>query len=119
MVDEAQDYAEGIATYGESISEKIESQTAIVNVLEVILGTEYARNMTATEHLQNEYNQFSPAAESELDAIDDLLEAIAVTRQFFKTLSLPAGLRSTLPCGRVQWPRSPRRQRRNGPHLPA
>jgi hypothetical protein len=85
---EAEDYAAGIAAYGESISEKIESQTAIVNVLEVVLGTEYARNMTATEHLRNEYGQFSPAAEAELDAIDDLLEAIAVTRQFFKTLSL-------------------------------
>lgn len=85
---EAEDYAEGIATYGESIAEKIESQTAIVNVLAVVLGTEYAQNMTATEHLQNEYDQFPPAAESELDAIDDLLEAIAVTRQFFKTLSL-------------------------------
>jgi hypothetical protein len=85
---EAQDYADGIAAYGESISEKVASQTAIVNVLAVILGTEYARNMTATEHVRNEYDQFSPAAESELDAIDDLLEAIAVTRQFFKTLSL-------------------------------
>jgi hypothetical protein len=85
---DAEAYAAGIAAYGESISQKIESQTAIVNVLEVVLGTEYARNMTATEHLQNEYDQFSAAAESEIDVIDDLLEAIAVTRQFFKTLSL-------------------------------
>jgi hypothetical protein len=86
---ESEDYAEGIAAYGESISGKIESQTAIVNVLEVILGTEYARNLTATERLRNEYaDQFSPDAETEIDAIDDLLETIAVTRQFFKTLSL-------------------------------
>ena len=86
---EVEDYAEGIAAYGESITAQIESQTAIVNVLEVILGTEYAQNMTATEHLRNEYgDRLSEAAEAELDAIDDLLEAIAVTRQFFKTLSL-------------------------------
>jgi hypothetical protein len=85
---EAEAYAEGIAAYGESIADKIESQTAIVNVLAVVLGTEYAQNMTATEHLQNEYDQLPPSAEAELDAIDDLLEAIAVTRQFFKTLSL-------------------------------
>ncbi|MDS0221112.1 hypothetical protein NDI54_07105 [Haloarcula sp. S1AR25-5A] len=85
---EAEEYAEGIAAYGESIADKIESQTAIVNVLAVVLGTEYAQNMTATEHLQNEYDQLPPSAESELDAIDDLLETIAVTRQFFKTLSL-------------------------------
>jgi hypothetical protein len=83
------EYASGIAAYGESISTKIESQTAIVNVLEVILGTEYARNMTATEHLRNAYgDRLSDAAEAELDVIEDLLESIAVTRQFFKTLSL-------------------------------
>lgn len=86
---EVGDYAYGIAAYGESITAAVESQTAIVNVLEVILGTEYAENMTATEHLRNEYgDRLSEAAEAELDAIDDLLEAIAVTRQFFKTLSL-------------------------------
>lgn len=83
------DYADGIAAYGEHIAERIESQTAIVNVLEVILGTEYAQNMTATEHLRNEYgDRLSDDASAELDAIDDLLGAIAITRQFFKTLSL-------------------------------
>jgi len=83
------DYAAGIAAYGESITEKVESQTAIVNVLEVILGTEYARNLTATERVRNEYgDRLSETATAELHAIDDLLEAIAVTRQFFKTLSL-------------------------------
>jgi hypothetical protein len=76
------EYASGIAAYGESISTKIESQTAIVNVLEVILGTEYARNMTATEHLRNAYgDRLSDAAEAELDVIEDLLESIAVTRR--------------------------------------
>ncbi len=85
---EVEAYASGIAAYGESIAAQIESQTAIVNVLEVVLGTEYAQNMTATEHFRNEYgDRLSDAAETELDAIDDLLEAIAVTRQFFKTLS--------------------------------
>ncbi|SDF59977.1 hypothetical protein [Halorientalis regularis] len=83
------DYAEGIAAYGESIAERIESQTAIVNVLAVVLGTEYAQNMTATEHFRNEYgDRLSDDASAELAAIDDLLGAIAITRQFFKTLSL-------------------------------
>lgn len=86
---EVREYAEGIAAYGESMSERIESQTAIVNVLEVILGTEYAQNMTATEYLRNEYGDWlDDDAEAELDAIDDLLGTVAVTRQFFKTLSL-------------------------------
>lgn len=82
-------YADGIAAYGDSITGKVESGTAIVNVLEVILGTEYARNLTATERLRNEYgDQLPEAAGAELDAIEDLLESVAVTRQFFKTLSL-------------------------------
>jgi len=82
-------YAAGIAAYGESVTANVESGTAIVNVLEVILGTEYARNLTATERVRNEYGDSLPeAARAELAAIDDLLEAIAVTRQFFKTLSL-------------------------------
>ncbi|WP_251342552.1 hypothetical protein [Haloplanus halophilus] len=89
LPDELGDYAAGIAAYGESITAKIESGTAIVNVLEVILGTEYARNLTATEQVRNEYgDRLSETATAELDAIEDLLEAIAVTRQFFKTLSL-------------------------------
>ncbi len=84
-----EEYADGIAAYGESITAKIESQTAIVNVLRVILGTEYAQNMTATEHLHNAYGDEIPeAAAAEIESIDELLEAIAVTRQFFKTLSL-------------------------------
>jgi hypothetical protein len=86
---EVEAYARGIAAYGESITAKVESQTAIVGVLEVILGTEYAQNMTATEHLRNEHGDSLPeTAQAELKAIDDLLEAVAVTRQFFKTLSL-------------------------------
>jgi hypothetical protein len=83
------DYADGIVDYGESITANVEHEAAIVNVLDVILGTEYAQNMTATVHLRNRYDgQFSDEATAELDAIDDLLDSIAVTRQFFKTLSL-------------------------------
>ena len=90
---EVAEYAAGIAAYGESMSGKIEGQTAIVNVLEVILGTEYARNLTATRHVRNEYgDRLSEAAVAELEAIVDLLEAVAVTRQFFKTLSLQQDL---------------------------
>ncbi|MFW5919205.1 MAG: hypothetical protein ACOCSF_03285 [Halanaeroarchaeum sp.] len=84
-----EDYAEGIAAYGESIASQVESQMAIVDLLQVILGTAYADNLAATERVRFEYgDQLPDAAETELDAIDDLLEAIAVTRQFFKTLSL-------------------------------
>ena len=83
------DYADGIAAYGESIAGSVEEQTPIVDVLDVILGTEYAKNLTATEHLRNRYgDELSEGATDEVDAIEDLLESVAVTRQFFKTLSL-------------------------------
>ena len=83
------DYADGIAAYGESIAGSVEEQTPIVDVLDVILGTEYAKNLTATEHLRNRYGEeLSEATTDEVDAIEELLESVAVTRQFFKTLSL-------------------------------
>lgn len=83
------DYVDGIEAYGESIDSKVESKTAIVDVLDVVIGTEYARNLTATEHLRNEYDDhLSDGADAELEAVEELLEVIAITRQFFKTLSL-------------------------------
>jgi len=83
------DYADGIAAYGESIAADVEDGTPIVDVLDVILGTEYATNLTATAHVRNGYGgALSEAAADELDAIEELLESVAVTRQFFKTLSL-------------------------------
>jgi hypothetical protein len=83
------DYADGIAAYGESIAADVEEGTPIVDVLDVILGTEYAKNLTATTALRNrDGGAISEAATDEVDAIEDLLESVAVTRQFFKTLSL-------------------------------
>ncbi|MFC6731635.1 MULTISPECIES: hypothetical protein [unclassified Haladaptatus] len=82
-------YAADVAEYGANIDDAIESEEAIVDVLSVIMGTEYARNLRATEYMQNTYTADLPTeATEQLDAIDRLLEAIAVTRQFFKTLSL-------------------------------
>lgn len=82
-------YVDDIAAYGDNLENAIESQTEIVDVLNVIIGTEYARNMTATHAVRAaDDDRFTDAAETELTAINDLLEVIAVTRQFFKTLSL-------------------------------
>jgi len=83
------DYVDGIEAYGENVGSAVESEAAIVDILGVVLGTEYAQNLTTTEHLRNEYDaHLSDAADAELEAIDDLLEVIAITRQFSKTLSL-------------------------------
>ncbi|WP_380678850.1 hypothetical protein [Salinigranum sp. GCM10025319] len=86
---EVMDYVRNVGEYGENIGSKVESRTKIVNVLGVVLGTEYAQHLTATEHLRNEYaGRLPEGADAELAAIDELLESIAITRQFFKTLSL-------------------------------
>lgn len=90
---EVVDYAEGIRSYGRSIDDHIEGRTTLVDVLDIIHGTEYAHNLVATEHVTNAYGDaFSEAAREELDAIEELLEALAVTRQFLKTLSLQEDL---------------------------
>lgn len=78
-----------IAEYGRSIDDHAEAETPVSDVLSVIVGTEYAINMAAVEHLQNAYAGSIPAeAEVELRVLEDLLESIAVVRQFFKTLVL-------------------------------
>lgn len=86
---EVTSYVDGIAEYGRNLDSHVEEETKIVDVLEVVLGTEYAENLTATEHVRNAYRgQLSGDALAELAAIDDLLESVAITRQFFKTLAL-------------------------------
>lgn len=78
-----------IAEYGRSIDERVADETPVVDVLSVIVGPEYATNMTAVRHLRNTYGESIPAeATAELEALDDLLESLAIVRQFFKTLAL-------------------------------
>jgi len=87
--DEVSSVMDNIRGYGESIDDELEEQDAIVDVLDVVLGTEYARNMTAVRHLQNSHaSSLTQAGRADLDALAELLESIAVARQFFKTLSL-------------------------------
>ncbi|MFC7044591.1 hypothetical protein ACFQH6_03440 [Halobacteriaceae archaeon GCM10025711] len=86
---EVHTYADDVAAYADNIDDHIESQSNIVDVLDVVLGSEYAQNLTATEYVANAYeDDLTEAAHRELDAVDGLLEAIAITRQFFKTLTL-------------------------------
>lgn len=82
-------YADDIQAYGENMGAKLEREAELLDVLSVVLGNEYARNLTATTRLRNEYGDaLDEAARAELDAIEELLESVAVTRQLFKTISL-------------------------------
>ncbi|WP_135305002.1 hypothetical protein [Haloarcula amylovorans] len=87
--DGVRDAMRGLSEYGDDIDDHLESEENIVDVLNVVLGTEYAQNMTAVRHIRNAHAEALPRKLREnLDAVDDLLEAIAISRQFFKTLSL-------------------------------
>lgn len=82
-----------VATYGDSVDSHLESNTAVNDVLSVVLGTEYARNMTAVSYLRSEYAESLPEeALIDLRAIRDLLEVIAIVRQFYKTIALQQDL---------------------------
>lgn len=82
-------YVADVTAYAENVENSIEDQSGIVDVLEVILGTEYAENLTATHHFRNRYgDRLSEEARAEFAAVAELLEDVATARQFFKTLSL-------------------------------
>ncbi|MFW5905484.1 MAG: hypothetical protein ACOCQY_01945 [Halorhabdus sp.] len=82
-----------LAAYGESLDANLESNAGMNTVLGAVLGTEYARNMTAVRYLRNEYAASIPEEFSEeFQAIEELLESIAVIRQFYKTISIQRDL---------------------------
>jgi hypothetical protein len=87
--DEATDALRTVADYGDNVDDSLSEGTNVVEVLEVVLGDEYARNLAAVRHLQNEHaDALSADVRTEFRAVVDLLERIAVTRQFFKTIAL-------------------------------
>lgn len=78
-----------IADYGQSIDSHVQPETPVADVLAVIVGPEYAINMAAVRHVRNEYGAaLPPDARADLRAVDELLESVAVVRQFFKTIAL-------------------------------
>lgn len=89
LPDEVVSRVQAVADYGRTIEDRVEDHDRIVDVLGVILGPEYARHMRAMHHLDVEYSaSLSSSAREELAAVADVLESIAIARQFFKTVSL-------------------------------
>lgn len=82
-----------VAAYGDSIDAHLDANAEMNDVLGVVLGTEYARNMTAISHLRSEYAASIPEeALADFQALEDLLESIAVIRQFYKTITIQQDL---------------------------
>ncbi|MXR40553.1 hypothetical protein GRX01_04220 [Halobaculum sp. WSA2] len=82
-----------IAAYGDSIDDHLEANQRMNDVLSVVLGPEYALNTAAIRHLRNEHAATIPeGVEAEFRAVDELLESIAVVRQFYKTIAIQQDL---------------------------
>lgn len=80
---------EDIAAYGRSLDGTVEPEEPVADVLGAITGTEYAMNMAAVGHLRSEHGAaLSGDTRAELRAVEELLESVAVVRQFFKTIAL-------------------------------
>lgn len=87
--DEVTDAVRDIGTYGENIDSRLEDNASVNYVLTVLLGTEYAVNLRAVQHIRNKYAESAPeAVRTEIRAVEDLLETVAIVRQFYKTIAL-------------------------------
>ncbi|WP_254535081.1 apolipoprotein A1/A4/E family protein [Halomarina litorea] len=82
-----------IAEYADGLSDMREKNDDTTEVLSTLLGPGYADNLVTTQRLRNEYAEDLPeAAADHLQAVHELLKAVAVTRQFFKTLAIQQDL---------------------------
>jgi len=86
-------YLDAIEGYAGKLSSLRERSDSTRELLSTLLGPGYANNLVATERVRNEYEGDLPEEASDhLAAIHDLLKAVAVTRQFFKTLAIQQDL---------------------------
>jgi hypothetical protein len=91
--EEAGDYQSALASYSGSLTDSVRDQDDTVGVLAKIMGAEYAEYMEATRYVKNEFqDELSERALSEIEDVLELLEAIAIARQFFKTLAIQQDL---------------------------
>ena len=80
---------EDLIEYGDNIDDALDEETTVSTALDTVIGTEYATNMTAVHHILNAYGSSLPAeVRLDLQALEELLESIAVVRQFYKTIAL-------------------------------
>lgn len=63
-------------------------EMSVTEVLERLLGSRTARNITIVERLRKQHGAPDSADRDEFDAVSHLLEGVAVTRQYYKTLAL-------------------------------
>lgn len=84
---------EEIANYGDYVAENVDADTSVIDALTLVSGSAYAEYMAVVTHVDREYgDRLSEEPADALSAASDLLEAVAISRQFFKTMSLQQSL---------------------------
>ncbi|WP_435154164.1 hypothetical protein [Haladaptatus sp. DFWS20] len=93
IADETGDYQAKLASYTETLADRVRDEDDMVGVLAQIIGTEYAEFMAATRYVRNEFDDdLSDSARSGLEDVFELLKSIAIARQYFKTLAIQQDL---------------------------
>jgi hypothetical protein len=96
--EEIREYADEMTGYADEVAGTIESdartgESGTMNVLSTLLGPEYAHALTTIPRLQDEYApELSEEAQTELEALLELMKSVAVFRQFLKTLAIQQDL---------------------------
>ena len=86
--DGIEEYRSAMHAYAERL-EGVAGTEDTMAIVSTLLGPAYARRLTETEALRRAHDDRST---EELDAVAELLEAVAVARQFFKTIAIQQDL---------------------------
>jgi len=81
-------YVSALTDYGD-VLRNVGTNTRPTSGLTDLLGGDYANLIAETERIKRRYGSDTG---SEIDAISDLLEAAAITRQYFKTMTIQQNL---------------------------
>lgn len=86
------EFTEAVVAYADGLAD-VRGSDSTVDVLSALLGPAYADNMTVAHALHRKHrDRLPPDASDRLDRVVELLEAIAVARQFFKTIAVQQDL---------------------------
>lgn len=96
--DELFDFADKMSRYADKVAQSVESdvptgRSNTMDVLTTLLGPEYAHALTTIPRLQDEHaTQLPDSAQTELEALLELVKSVAIFRQFLKTIAIQQDL---------------------------
>ncbi|SEO52571.1 hypothetical protein SAMN04487948_10373 [Halogranum amylolyticum] len=90
--DEFAEYTQELVSYGQHLGQVREGDETF-KVLDIMIGSRYAYHMDRVRELRSMYgNHISKGSDDDLEAIFELLKAVATIRQFFKTIAIQQDL---------------------------